>query len=295
MNPPEISVVIPVYNTGTILEETIQSVLSQTFTDFELIIIDDGSTDRITLELLDSQNDPRIRVVHQTNGGVAVARNRGISEACGKYIAFMDHDDLFLPEKLAVLRGLFDETPEAVLAFSPVMPFGEDVSRYINLETIDYLSSRQLLRRNLIYSMSCVMIKKETLDRFNIRLDKSCVPCDDWDFYLQLSWHGVFRCVQTPMVKYRIFAGNQSRNVQIMYRAGINVLSKYRKRISFFTSPAEFCVICRGLSDHHYGSALLCYNERNIGDSIRHIFCGFINNPFSFKPWCFFFKKLFRK
>ena len=82
-NVPEISVVIPVFNTGKILQQTIDSVLSQTFENFELLLINDGSSDDDTLEILRSQVDSRIRVITQINGGVASARNRGISEAIG--------------------------------------------------------------------------------------------------------------------------------------------------------------------------------------------------------------------
>ena len=123
----EISVIIPVFNTGMILKNTIESVLDQTFTDFELIIVDDGSTDSTTAGVLNCQTDRRIRIIHQENSGVAAARNRGIREARGRYIAFLDHDDLYLPEKLEVLKSLLDETADAVLAYSPVIPFGEDI------------------------------------------------------------------------------------------------------------------------------------------------------------------------
>ena len=130
MKMPEISVIIPVFNTGIILKETIDSVIAQTFSDFEVIIVDDGSSDSITIDVLKSQDDHRIRIIHQVNSGVAAARNRGIAEARGKYVSFLDHDDLYLPDKLEVLKSLLDETPDAVLAYSPVIPFGENVSRF---------------------------------------------------------------------------------------------------------------------------------------------------------------------
>ena len=125
MKTPEISVVIPVYNTGKILYETIESVLNQTFTDFEIVIIDDGSSDAETLGVLDSQSDDRIRIIHQKNSGVAAARNRGVAESKGNFIAFLDHDDIFLPEKLAECKKFTDQNPQAAMVYCDIIPFGK--------------------------------------------------------------------------------------------------------------------------------------------------------------------------
>jgi glycosyltransferase involved in cell wall biosynthesis len=96
---PLISIVLPVYNCASYVSRTIRSALNQTFSDFELIIINDGSTDRTT-EVLNSFTDPRIKIYNQANTGVALARNYGVSLAQGQYIAFLDSDDIWLPEKL---------------------------------------------------------------------------------------------------------------------------------------------------------------------------------------------------
>lgn len=98
---PKISVIVPVYNTGEILRDTIESILQQTFTDFELILVDDGSTD-ISKEICDEykEKDKRVIVIHQANGGICAARNAGIRMARGEHIAFCDHDDLYSPDFL---------------------------------------------------------------------------------------------------------------------------------------------------------------------------------------------------
>src|SRR5690242_20728341 len=96
---PQISVIIPVYNGERTILETIASVQQQTFSDFELIVINDGSTDR-TLELLNSVEDPRLKILSYSNGGLPVARNRGISHATGEFITFIDADDLWTSDKL---------------------------------------------------------------------------------------------------------------------------------------------------------------------------------------------------
>lgn len=98
---PKISVIVPVYNTGEILRNTIDSILQQTFRNFELILVDDGSTD-VSKKICDEykKKDSRIIVVHQTNRGICAARNIGIGMAKGEYITFCDHDDLYAPNKL---------------------------------------------------------------------------------------------------------------------------------------------------------------------------------------------------
>ena len=109
-----ISVIIPVYNGEKTIRETVNSVLKQTFTDFELIIINDGSNDR-TLEIVSSIEDSRIKIFSYPNAGLAASRNRGITHAASEFIAFLDADDLWTPDKLeAQLQALQKDTQVAV-------------------------------------------------------------------------------------------------------------------------------------------------------------------------------------
>src|SRR6476646_2026610 len=94
-----ISIIIPAFNAQATIEETIASVQNQTFSDFEIIVIDDGSTDD-TLRIVQQISDPHLRIFSYSNGGTSVARNNGISQATGDYIAFLDADDLWTPDKL---------------------------------------------------------------------------------------------------------------------------------------------------------------------------------------------------
>jgi len=109
---PEISVIIPVYNKEKYIQNTLESVLRQTFTDFEIIIIDDGSTDD-SMDIATSFKHPAIRIFRQKNQGVSMARNKGASLAKGNILAFLDADDLWLPEHLETLKKLSNKYPEA--------------------------------------------------------------------------------------------------------------------------------------------------------------------------------------
>ena len=106
-----ISVVIPLYNKEKQIERTLRSVFAQTYTDFEIIVVNDGSTDR-SAAVVESLNDPRIRLVTQKNAGVSAARNRGIREARGEYIALLDGDDEWKPEFLETMTALTEKYPQ---------------------------------------------------------------------------------------------------------------------------------------------------------------------------------------
>ncbi len=114
---PFISVIIPAYNAEKTIKETIESVLKQTFTDFELIIINDGSTDA-TLEIINSIYDTRIKVFSYSNSGLQKSRNRGIEKAQGEYMSFIDADDLWTDDKLELQLKALQENPQAKVAYS---------------------------------------------------------------------------------------------------------------------------------------------------------------------------------
>lgn len=126
MQKPFFSVIIPAYNLGKYIATTIQSVLAQTFQDFEIIVVNDGSTDE-TVSIIQSFHDPRIHLVSQPNGGVSRARNAGMKKAQGSYIAFLDGDDYWYPEHLALATDFFNLHPKILV--------------YSNLYMLDELAS----------------------------------------------------------------------------------------------------------------------------------------------------------
>jgi glycosyltransferase involved in cell wall biosynthesis len=111
MKPPQVSVIIPVYNGAADVAMAIDSILTQTFTDFELIVVNDGSTDR-TAAVLKAVSDPRIRIVDRENAGIATALNHGIALARGKYIARLDHDDRAKPTRLEKQFRFMEVNPD---------------------------------------------------------------------------------------------------------------------------------------------------------------------------------------
>ncbi len=113
----KVSIIMAVYNGEKYIGEAITSVISQTYPDWELVIVNDGSTDH-TVDIIQSFPDPRIRLFHQANTGCASARNRVLEEAQGEYLAYLDADDVFLPDHLEILTGYLEDHPEVDVVFS---------------------------------------------------------------------------------------------------------------------------------------------------------------------------------
>lgn len=116
MQTVKVSVIIPVYNREAYIRESVDSVLAQTFTEFEVIVVDDGSTDAAA-EIIQSYTDPRIRLIRQSHQGVSAARNTGLDAARGEYITFLDSDDLYYPDFLQSMLQIIQST-KTDMAFS---------------------------------------------------------------------------------------------------------------------------------------------------------------------------------
>ena len=182
---PSVSVIIPTYQLAHLVGQTIDSVLAQTYTDYEIIVVNDGSTDN-TKEVLASYGD-RITVIHQENQGAAAARNAGIMATRGKYIAFLDHDDLWLPNKLEKQIAYLESNPKIGLVYSDTFFFNEEgvypytFAQANNIPPVQHCWT--LFVRNSIMSCSVVVVRRECLDEVGL-FDATTVPCDDYDMWL---------------------------------------------------------------------------------------------------------------
>lgn len=210
---PTISVVIPVYNGEKTIRETIESVLDQTFSDFELIVIDDGSTDS-TLKIVKSIQDPRLKIFPYPNSGVSMSRNRGISQSTGEYISFIDADDLWTPDKLEAQLKALQENPQAAVAYSWTDCIDES-SRFLRRgghTTANGDVYAQLLVVNFLANGSNPLIRREALEQVG-EFDKSLVIGEDWDLWLRLAARFHFAAVPAPQILYRQIADSASSNV----------------------------------------------------------------------------------
>lgn len=221
-----ISVIIPAYNAAKYINKTIQSVLEQTYLDWELIIINDGSTDA-TLEQISQISDPRLKVFNFPNAGVAISRNRGMNQASGEYIAFLDADDLWTPDKLASQLSALKANPQAAVAYSWVDYIDESEKfLYPGIHTrINGDAYEQLLVRNILENGSNPLIKKSACIAIG-NFEQSLTPAEDWDFYLRLAKNYAFVTVPLPQILYRISTNSGSTNVEKMEQKILQVLDK---------------------------------------------------------------------
>ena len=198
---PEVSVILPTYNRGWVLREAIDSVLAQDFKDFELIVVDDGSTDN-TGPILDSYNQDLI-VLRQSNRGVSAARNRGIAAAEGRLIAFLDSDDLWLPRKLSSQVDFFNSNPTAVINQTEEIWIRNGVR--VNPKTRHHKFSGMIFERSLalcLVSPSAVMIKKNLFSKVGV-FDESLPACEDYDLWLRISCQYPVHLIDTPLIMKR--------------------------------------------------------------------------------------------
>jgi len=211
----QVSVIIPTYNRGWIIKEAIDSVLAQDYTEFELIVVDDGSTDH-TSDILDSyRND--IIVLSQKKKGVSAARNRGIAEASGKFIAFLDSDDLWLSQKLSVQMDFFNQTPDALICQTEEVWIRNGLR--VNPKKRHKKPSGMIFEPSLelcLVSPSAVMIQRRLLDRVG-GFDETLPACEDYDLWLRISCRFPIHLIDAPLIVKR--GGHKD---QLSSRAGLD-------------------------------------------------------------------------
>lgn len=226
---PRISVVIPSYNAKKWIRQTVDSVLCQTYPDFELIIVDDGSTDG-TVDMVNSISDPRIRAYRYPNAGVrgpAAGRNRGLSHARGEFVAFLDHDDLWLPEKLAAQLSVLQENPEVALAYSWVDVIDEKGLRngpasqtIVNGDAFDVL-----LKDCVPWTGSNPLIRRSAFQHVGL-FSEGVGLADDWDMWLRIAEVYPFACIPKTHVLWRAYHSSTSANASSLLNSNLAVLNR---------------------------------------------------------------------
>jgi glycosyltransferase involved in cell wall biosynthesis len=280
-----VSVVIPAYNAECFIGETIRSVLKQTYPNFEVIIVDDGSTDG-TAEVVKSFDDVRIKYFYQKNASQAVARNAGINHAQGSFVAFLDNDDIWLPEKLEDQLRLF-EGGKAGVVFTEIEQIDKNGIPVENAKTFALHRGnifRILLDHNFI-AVSSVMIKTQLIRNNKLFFRTGRQGTEDWDLWIRLAKISEFDFVPKPLVKYRVYEESLSqKKIDLMYSSAIRTLTDVTDELT----PGEKTQVAGALSSGYfylalrYGHCLLSQNRRV---EARKIFLkAFQINPLSIRP-----------
>jgi glycosyltransferase involved in cell wall biosynthesis len=217
MSTPKVSVVIPSYNRAEYIAATLDSVLAQTYTDFEIIFVDDGSADS-TKTILEKycKRDSRVKYIYQNNSERAIARNAGMKQAQGDYICLVDSDDIWYPHKLERQIKVMEANPEAGFSYAAVnrIDFSGKHIQVAPRQQEGY-SGRvfdKLLMRNFIPSVT-PMFRRELFDQAGAQRTEF-IPYEDWDFWLRLAKLTEFIHIKEPLGDYRIHPQQSVQNVK---------------------------------------------------------------------------------
>ncbi len=223
---PKVTVIIPTYNAIAYLPSTVDSVIQQTFTDFEVLIVDDGSTDE-TVEWVSKLVDPRVRLISQANQGVAVARNQGIASAQGEYVAFLDADDLWEPTKLEKQVKCLDENPQVGLVNTSIVNIDEQGKPLgaVNASDVEGNVLKYIVEENLILCGSAPMVRRSCLEAVQ-GFDQQLMSAEDWDLWIRLSARYDFAVVREPLVLYRQHLNSKSNNIERHLKHRLKVIDK---------------------------------------------------------------------
>ena len=240
---PIVSVIIPSYNRGYCIAACLRSVLAQSFGDFEIIVVDDASGDDTRAQVA-SVVDPRIQyLVHDKNQGGAVARNTGIAIARGEFIAFLDSDDHWLPDKLekqiVSLQRLGPTWGLSYTWLSCVDDNGKETLR-INPD-IDGACFEEMMVSNFIGSFSNIVVRKSLLVEVGA-LDVAFRSCQDWDLFIRLTRRASVHCLREYSVRYLQSTLDQFRistNPRSVVQGHRRILNKYRDEYRVLGRPCR--------------------------------------------------------
>lgn len=230
---PVISIVIPTYNNADFIDAALQSVLNQTFSDWEAIIINNYSEDN-TIALVEKYTDPRIKLINFRNDGViAASRNKGISMAKGDWIAFLDSDDIWYPEKLEICLERLNETGAKAVCHNERWVTDQGYSRDVKYGPESRATYNSLLYDGNCISTSAVVVSRQALKNVNnFSVFPEYVNAEDYDLWMKLVKSGAnFVFVDKLLGEFRIHPGGNTQSVLKSTNATISVIDSHYKSI----------------------------------------------------------------
>ena len=245
----KVSVVIPSYNYGKFVREAVDSVLSQTYADFEIVLVDDGSRDNTRETLQDYIDAGRINYIYKENGGLPAARNTGIQAASGEYIAMLDADDKWLPRKLELQMAYMTDNPDVDVLFCDELRFQEGREPQ---ETPRKLLAGENIREKFLISCftipSSLLFKKKSLTMTGL-FDEKLQHCEDWDMMMRMAYKLNVAYLPEYLVLRRIHSSSMSVNIKnksVYYKRFYNnnkVLLDNRQKSVFRKNVGKRCFV----------------------------------------------------
>lgn len=270
-----VSVIIPTYNNGRYVAETVRTVLSQTFTDLEVIVVDDGSTDGTAEEL--AVFEGRIRYVRQQNGGPAKARNRGISASTGQYLAFCDADDLWLPTKVEKQVDFLNRHADHRMVYSDLLVFDTRPDNVIHpswlaVKQFDAggMIVAQLLRECFILTSS-VLVRRECLSMVG-GFDEELPLRQDYDLWLRIAREFAIGKMDEVLVLKREHDSNIGSDDRLANECLVRVMEKVRAHADGLGEAGRAILRAR-LAETYFNYGYACFVNEELGraaEAFRH-------------------------
>ena len=227
----KVSVIIPTYNRAHVLPIAIDSVLAQNYKDYEIIVVDDGSTDNTKEILKPYLSKPNVRYIYQKHKMQAAARNNGIRHSKGGYIAFLDSDDFWYPEKLELQVKILEENHEVGMVYSNQMLLNDNLSDKAIKYSPGVLKSgnifRDLLLRKFYCSLLTTLIRKSVLDDVGFLDEDLKNALEDWELTLRIAKKYRVVCVDKPLVRRRLYDQDTGDYFQVRINNHRTILEKY--------------------------------------------------------------------
>jgi glycosyltransferase involved in cell wall biosynthesis len=224
IQPGLVSVMMPVYNAEVYVGQAIESILNQGYNYWELIIVNDGSNDG-TVEEITKFTDPRIKLFHQKNSGEAAARNVALAHSCGEFIAFLDADDLFLPDHLLMAVNYFQSHPDKDGVYSDGYYIDQDRNQLITLSSrrsgpFTGRVYEQVVRGSNVFGPPvCVVLRSNLILQNHLKFDENIIIGPDWDFFIQYADIAQFGYLDQITCLYRVHLDNISLRISLPKRA----------------------------------------------------------------------------
>jgi glycosyltransferase involved in cell wall biosynthesis len=289
----EVSVVIPTYNRGEYIGQAIRSVLGQTYQDFEIVVVDDGSTDN-TREIVNSFANPKISYIFQKNSGVCTAYNTGVQNSRGRLIAFLDSDDIWLPRKLELEMKALESFPEAGVVYCDVATFGSSDPAIPKtfFERLQWPPPRgnvlDKLAECCFPQTSTLLIKKEAFDQLGL-FDLNLPNVQDYDMLFRIATKYEFEVVNLPLVKYRIHPTQISKNLESVYSCHIYFFKKALKIPGIDKNVQK--KLYAQLAEYHFRYAKVLIHKRKLFKGLKELIRAVKVNPGRFAVNFFFLIK----
>lgn len=223
---PKVSIIIPCYNAAKFIEQTLNSVIAQTYNNYEVIIVNDGSTDDSVSKINPFITNKNFKLISKVNGGVSSARNIGLENANGDYVALLDADDVWLPNNLKEKITLLEQDPELFFVYSDMIQFDtQGVERIVKGFKTEKLLSNYLLQTELPIPGACsnVVFRNNKVLKFDIQMSTAA----DQDFIISLIMLGKAGYLNEPLWKYRVFPNSMSKNVNSIEKDQLYMMKKY--------------------------------------------------------------------